>query len=160
MLYMQVMRTRQSSAAAAADVRDIQGCTCLRLRRATRRMTRLYDHALEPAGITITQFGVLGHLHYRDGIGMGVLADWIGMDPTTLNRTLKPLLDRGLIHNGPDPQDRRVRAVSITLSGRAKLLEAVPLWRQAQGAVEAAVSQPTVLALNGLLDLSMAKIAA
>jgi DNA-binding MarR family transcriptional regulator len=140
------------------DVREVQGCTCLRLRRAARRVTRLYDRALEPAGLTITQFGLLAHLHHRDGMGMGALAEWVGMDPTTLNRALKPLLTGSLVRVGAHPQDGRVRAVGITAAGRAKLRDAVPLWRRAQDAVEGAVGGPAVLALNGLLDLAAARV--
>lgn len=35
------------------EIRAIMGCTCLRMRRAARRVTQLYDHALEPAGLTV-----------------------------------------------------------------------------------------------------------
>lgn len=36
------------SAASNLDLRQLRGCTCL----SPRRITRLYDHALEPAGIS------------------------------------------------------------------------------------------------------------
>jgi len=148
----------KQSAGDLVDISQVQGCTCLRLRRATRQVTRLYDRALEPADITVTQFGILAHLHCRDDIAMGTLADWIGMDPTTLSRTLKPLLARDWIRIGADPEDRRIRAIRITEAGRAKLREAIPMWSQAQQTVETIVGRPTVLALNGLLDLSAEKI--
>jgi hypothetical protein len=45
------------------DIQEISGCTCLRLRRAARQMTQIYDGALEPAGITVNQFGLLAKLH-------------------------------------------------------------------------------------------------
>ena len=45
------------------DFRRIMECTCMRMRRATRRVTQLYDRALEPAGLTVNQFGLLAYLH-------------------------------------------------------------------------------------------------
>ena len=44
------------------ELRKIMGCTCMRMRRATRRVTQLYDHALEPSGLTVSQFGLLAYL--------------------------------------------------------------------------------------------------
>ena len=39
-----------------------RGCTCLRLRKASRRVSQIYDQHLEPFGLTVTQYGVLGHI--------------------------------------------------------------------------------------------------
>ena len=145
------------------DVRAVLGCTCMHLRRTTRRVTQLYDQRLAPAGITAGQFGLLARLYGaklrgEDALSIGALADQHGMDPTTLNRNLKPLLSAGLVHDGHDPTDRRVRTVSLTDAGRQRLARAMPLWREAQQRVEAALGPEATLALNGLLDLSATKL--
>ncbi len=80
------------------------------------------------------------------------------MDPTTLNRSLKPLQAAGLIASGADPSDQRIRVVLITEEGSAKLRQALPLWRQAQAQIEQAIGIDTIVALNGLLELSYAKL--
>ena len=79
------------------------GCTCLRLRKASRRVSQIYDRALEPCGLTVTQYGLLGHIAAFDGIGVGALAARMVMDPTTLTRNLKPLLEQALVVLVPDP---------------------------------------------------------
>lgn len=157
----------QSGATPGADIdiRAAQRCTCMHLRRATRRVTQLYDQLLAPAGVTSGQFGLLARLHGaalggETGLSIGILADQHGMDPTTLNRSLKPLLDAGLIRDGNDPADRRVRRVSLTASGRERLVAAMPLWREAQQRIDRALGMEATLALNGLLDLSVAKLTA
>src|SRR5262245_47123862 len=139
----------------------MMGCTCLRLRRATRRVTQLYDHALQPAGLTINQFGLLAYLQgatlaRSNALSIGTIAEWLGMDPTTLNRNLKPLIARGLVRTTPDPADGRVRIVRTTDKGPRALLKAVPLWREAQAEVETALGSKATTALNDLLDLSSA----
>jgi DNA-binding MarR family transcriptional regulator len=139
--------------------RDVMNCTCLRMRRATRRLTQIYDSALEPAQLTVSQFGLLANLYQPhsgepSGLSIGVTAQRLGMDPTTLMRTLKPLIARGLIKNVPDPADARVRIVRLTAKGERALRKALPLWRQAQQHVEAALGLEATRALNGLLDLS------
>jgi DNA-binding MarR family transcriptional regulator len=139
------------------DVREIAGCTCLKLRRTTRRISRIYDRALQPTGLTISQFGLLAHLHGaqlagHDRLAIGALAELVGADPTTLNRNLKPLQVQGLIADKPDPADLRVRGVYITAKGHARLARAVPFWRQAQTRVETAIGGEAAASLRGLLD--------
>jgi DNA-binding MarR family transcriptional regulator len=147
------------------DLQKIMGCTCLRMRRATRRVTQLYDHALEPAGLTVNQFGLLGYLHGASfapahASSIGTIAEWLGMDPTTLNRNLKPLLAKGMVNNATDPADGRVRIVRITEKGSRALRQALPRWRQAQAEVEKAIGAKSIADLNTLLDLSSSKLCA
>jgi DNA-binding MarR family transcriptional regulator len=143
---------------------EIMGCACLRMRRASRQLTQIYDHGLAQSGLTINQFGLLAQLYgvnlaRSTGFPVGVLAERLGTDPTTLNRTLKPLKTRGLVRDSSDPDDARVRIVRITDKGQRELLKAMPLWRQAQAHVEKALGTKSLLALNELLDLSTAKLA-
>src|SRR5262245_37430124 len=144
------------------DIREIAQCSCLRLRRTTRRITQIYDRLLAPSGLTVNQFGLLAHLYgaslRREMLAISTLAERVGMDPTTLTRSLKPLQCHGFIANGTDPADRRARPVLITEAGIAKMRQAVPLWRKAQGHIDAALSTEIGIALNGLLELSYAKL--
>jgi DNA-binding MarR family transcriptional regulator len=146
------------------DIREISGCACLSARRAGRQLTQIYDRALKPAGLTVNQFGLLAKLYGaslvgRQGLSIGVLAERLGMDPTTLNRNLKPLAARGLVADRVDPEDRRVRAILITSKGLAKLRKAVPFWRRAQTRIQKALGVEATLALGSLLDLASAKLA-
>jgi DNA-binding MarR family transcriptional regulator len=139
-------------------------CACSELRRAGRRVTQLYDQALEPAGLTIGQFGLLAHLaaaasSNARGIAIGALADARGMDPTTLTRNLKPLVAKGWIVEAKDPEDRRVRALILSPSGRKKYLDAAPLWQSAQAQLRALLGADTLQSLLDLLEVSLAKIA-
>jgi len=147
------------------DLKKIMGCTCLRMRRATRRVTQVYDRALEPAGLTVNQFGLLGYLlgasrAPAQALSIGSIAEWLGMDPTTLNRNLKPLLAKGMVRNAADPADGRVRIVRITDKGLRALRQALPRWRSAQADVEKVIGARSIAELNALLDLSASKLRA
>jgi DNA-binding MarR family transcriptional regulator len=140
------------------DLQDVMDCTCLRIRRTTRLMTQIYEHALEGIGLTINQFGLLANLygvdHFRStGLSIGALSERLGTDPTTLNRTLKPLAAKRLVKTTPSPEDARRRIVCITHDGKREFLEAIPLWRRAQARVEGALGTKTKSTLNNLLDL-------
>ncbi len=148
---------------AARD--ELVDCTCMRLRKASRRITQIFDQALAPAGVTAPQFGLLAMLQEsaqgrEDGLPLGVLAERMGMDPTTLNRNLKPLQAQGFLATEPDARDRRVRLVRLTEAGVASLMQALPLWREIRERVRVQVGVETLVALNGLLDLATLKLAA
>jgi len=148
---------------ALKDLREVMGCPCLRIRRASRHITQLYDHVLAEAGLTANQFGLLAYLFRAassegGGLSIGSLAEQAGVDPTTLNRNLKPLETKRLIADAPAAADSRVRVVSITKKGQMVLQKAFPLWRKARKDVERALGAPELAKLNELLDLAAAKV--
>ena len=147
------------------DVREMLGCTCMRMRRANRTITQIYDQQLAAEGLTSSQFGMLARLHGaslkgKPALPIGTLADLHGIDPTTLTRNLKLLLAAKLVRAGRDDTDRRIRTVALTDAGRKRLIRALPEWRKAQQRIETALGTEAMLALNGLLDLSNAKLPA
>jgi DNA-binding MarR family transcriptional regulator len=140
------------------DIRDVAGCTCLWLRRTGRMATQVYDAHLQPAGLTIGQFGVMAQVYgcslWRLPLTMKELSNAIGLDPTTLNRTLKPLEAHKLVSTAPDHRDRRARCIQLTTSGRERLAQAMPLWRAADNELRRTIGFEATLALNGLLTLA------
>jgi DNA-binding MarR family transcriptional regulator len=113
-------------------------CNCTALRKATRRVTQLYDSALEPCGLRTTQRSILSHIARIGTSPIGELADALVMDRGALTHTLKPLERDGFVKISVDPEDRRNRLVALTASGRAKLAESEALWARAQQDFEAA----------------------
>jgi len=107
-------------------------CTCLRLRKLTRRVTQLYDQIMEPCGLTGQQFGLLSNLRRNPGISVGDLAVILAMDPTTLTRLLRPLEQKGFVAIVAPKEDRRRRVLKLTDVGLDALKAAYPLWKQAQ----------------------------
>lgn len=120
--------SRMSTARTAAPS---PACTCGRLRRATRALTQLYDDAMAPAGLRVTQFSLLRTLT-RDGpLTIGELASRQLLDRTALSRNLDPLLDRGLVEVVRG-RDARTKEVAISRKGAAALRAAEPYWMRAQ----------------------------
>ena len=91
----------------------------------------MYDTALKPSGVKITQFGILRLLNAYPGLTTGDMAEALVMDSTTLTRTLKIIQESGWIDATPG-QDRRQRHWTITAAGQERLREATPLWKEAQ----------------------------
>jgi DNA-binding MarR family transcriptional regulator len=135
------------------------GCTCLRLRKAARRVSQIYDSYVEPYGLTITQFGLLAHLRVLPGVSVSALAAKLVMDPTTLTRNMKPLAKKGLVAFRTDPEDRRTRALNLTAKGRETFRAAKPAWAKAQRHVEEALGNADVGVLHTALEGALARLA-
>lgn len=128
------------------------GCTCLRLRKATRQVTQIYDQHLAEFGLTVTQFSLLGHLRVMTGVSIGALADVMVMDPTSLTRALRPLERQGLVELKPDPVDRRARGVHVTEAGRSAYGHARAGWQRAQDQIGDVLGVGGLPTLNAALD--------
>ena len=94
-------------------------------------MTRLYDDILRPSGLRATQFSLLTVVRLLGEATIGGLAEAAVMDRTTLTRNLKLLAAAGLIMIR-EGADARVREVTLTAAGRARLAAAEPRWALAQ----------------------------
>ena len=113
-------------------------CHCTELRKASRRISQLYDAALAPSGLKTTQRAILAEIGRSEPTTVGSLADALVMDAGGLAHTLKPLTREKLVTIAVDPQDRRNRLISLTRLGRSKLRESDALWEAAQRSFEAA----------------------
>lgn len=127
------------------------GCSCTALRKATRRISQLYDTALAPSGLKTTQRAILAQIGRSEPTTVGELAEALVMDSGALAHTLKPLERDSLVAVAVDPGDRRNRLITLTRRGRAKLAETDILWAKAQRGFEAALGRAESKALREVL---------
>lgn len=154
-VYTSIVRRNQDLNQAGLPVLP---CACANLRRAARAVTRLYNQALRPAGIGITQFTLLMALGLTDEISQGQLAELLALDSTTLTRVLSLVGKRRWVQIR-EGKDRRHRLVSLTAAGREKLRQSTPRWTQAQENLQKAVGRDTFVQLGGLLSVTAARSA-
>jgi DNA-binding MarR family transcriptional regulator len=140
---------------------EVSRCNCTALRKASRRISQLYDTALAPSGLKTTQRAILAQIGRSERTTVGELAEALVMDSGALAHTLKPLERDGLIAVAVDPNDRRNRLITLTRRGRTKLAETDALWAKAQRGFEAAFGRADSEALReGLRFLISADFAA
>ena len=108
-----------------------QTCAAFNLRKAMRAVSQLYDDALRPIGLRGTQFTLLTAIRLMQPATVNEIAASLGMDRTTLTRNLRPLEREGLIRIS-EGADRRVREITLTKEGGARLGRAYPLWKEVQ----------------------------
>jgi DNA-binding MarR family transcriptional regulator len=116
-------------------------CLCLHLQRAARAISRRFDAALKPVGLTNGQFSLLMSLNRPEMPGVpkatvGSVADLLGVDRTTLTAAVRVLHSRGLLSVEPEAEDRRVKVMRLTAAGRRSLALATPIWELENGALE------------------------
>src|SRR5258705_4994988 len=117
-------------------------CNCTELRKASRRISQLYDTALAPSGLKTTQRAILAEIERSEPTTVGSLADALVMDAGGLAHTLKPLTREKLVSIAVDPQDRRNPLISLSRLGRSKPRKSDALWEAAQRSFETAVGAP------------------
>jgi DNA-binding MarR family transcriptional regulator len=118
------------------ELGDNNRCNNTALRKATRRVSQLYDSVLAPTGLRSTQRSILINIARFGSPTMGQLAASLVLDRSALGHNLKPLEREGFIVLDVDPDDRRSRLAKLTKKGESKLRETAVLWQAAQNRFE------------------------
>ena len=112
-------------------------CYCTQFRRSANQLTGIYDEALRPVGLKITQFSLLRALERLGTATYNEIAAEAALDKTTISRNLKILINAGWVSVSVDPeQDARYRLARLSKAGVKKLRSAEPYWSVAQRRVE------------------------
>jgi DNA-binding MarR family transcriptional regulator len=134
---------------AAAEL--LSFCNNATLRKAARRMGKLYDAVLEPSGLKATQCSLLTQIYDLGNPTMAELAKSLLMDLSATRHSLGPLIRDGLVLLRVDAKDRRIKRVVLTPAGVAKFEEAIQLWRKAQDRFEQALGSARAAELRSEL---------
>ena len=132
-----------------------QGCTNLKLRQLMRRVARHYDAEVGKTGLKGTQYSLLSYVVKLGPMRPVDLAAAMGIEPSTLTRNLRPLIDAGWVALGPGA-DARSRLVEATDAGREKRVEAQRRWRTAQEGINRMLGTDRVVLLHAMLDECLA----
>ena len=120
-------------------------CICGRLRRASRTLSRLYDAALAPVGLTVNQFSILRNLAQLDLPSLNEIAERTAHEKSAMWRTLQPMIRQGWVAAEPG----RVQRFTLTGAGRERLDLARPIWMETQGRVSQTLGERE----SALIDL-------
>jgi MarR family transcriptional regulator, transcriptional regulator for hemolysin len=74
----------------------------------------VYDHFMQPYGLTRAQWRVLGALFRQDGLTQRELCDRMEIGAVTLSGLIDRLEAQGWAQRREDPKDRRVKRVWLT----------------------------------------------
>ncbi|MFO0880005.1 MAG: MarR family winged helix-turn-helix transcriptional regulator [Gemmataceae bacterium] len=103
----------------------------MRLRLLNRVVTNLYDDALRPLGLKVSQLNILIVTAKLGLARPAQVCDILQLDASTLSRNVKPLQAQGWLEVVPD-EDARAQPFQLTAKGQRLIEKAVPAWEEAQ----------------------------
>ena len=117
---------------ATASIDRISGtCIAVRLRLLNRVVTNLYDDALRPLGLKVSQLNILVVTAKLGLARPARVCDLLQLDASTLSRNVKPLQAHGWLEVVPD-EDARAQPFRLTAQGKRLIEKAIPAWEKAQ----------------------------
>jgi len=125
-------------------------CYCINLRRAANAVTDLYNRVLLPIGLTVSQYSLLINIGRLKACSVSDLAGYVGLERTTLVRSLKPLFKLKYIEDVSE-KGRRSRLLKVTGAGQQVLHQGELLWRTAQAELEQKVGKEKLEQLSEIL---------
>jgi DNA-binding MarR family transcriptional regulator len=106
-------------------------CIAVRLRLLNRVVTNLYDDALRPLSLKVSQLNILV-VTARLGLARPAqVCDILQLDTSTLSRNVERMRAHGWLEVVPD-QDARTQPFRLTAQGKRLIEKAVPAWEEAQ----------------------------
>lgn len=119
-------KTRRTDARAA-----LEACAGWNVRLAARRITQFLEQRMEGSGLSFAQFGLMAEIASAADDTITALAEHMGLDQSTLSRTLRTLEGDGLVEIAIVESDQRKRMVWLTEKGAHRLEASLASWRQA-----------------------------
>ena len=122
-------------------------CIAVSLRLLTRAVTKIYNHALRPHGLTVGQMNILVAASLMGQARQQDICRVLFLDKSTLSRDLTRMRERGWISESPG-DDARSSVISVTALGGRLLEKAIPAWEHAQQEATALLGAQDVAALG------------
>jgi DNA-binding MarR family transcriptional regulator len=122
-------------------------CIALRLRSLNRVVTNLYDDALRPVDLKVSQLNILVVTAKLGLAQPAKVCDILQLDASTLSRNVERMRAKGWLE-AVAGEDARTQPFRLTAEGRKLLERAVPAWEQAQRHASAVLGDEGIALLN------------
>jgi DNA-binding MarR family transcriptional regulator len=106
-------------------------CIAVKLRLLNRVVTNLYDDALRPLGLKVSQLNILVVTAKLGLAQPAKVCDILHLDTSTLSRNVERMRARDWLEVVPG-EDARTQPFRLTSQGQNLLERAVPAWEKAQ----------------------------
>jgi len=134
------MSTDETDDLIAAVSRD---CIANKVRLLNRAVTALYDAALRPHGLKISQMSVLVTVQVLGRPSPGAVGRALHMEKSTLSRNVDRMRSRGWL-DAAATEDGRATELFVTPAGRRLLRKVHPAWSAAQERAAELLGEPGV----------------
>jgi DNA-binding MarR family transcriptional regulator len=126
------MTDAMEAEAVQAMIDKIAGeCVAVRLRMLNRVVTNIYDDALRPLDLKVSQMNILVAAAKMGTARPLEVCEYLHLDVSTLSRNVERMKARGWLEVVP-AEDGRSQPFRLTRQGWKLLEKAVPAWSEAQ----------------------------
>ena len=146
-----MMLTKQSSSPSESLTPHLLKDFVFVVNKVSERINRQIESVTVPLGLNLKQYGLLMLLQNEGSLSQIVVSQRVGLDRTSVMRTVDVLEARGLVRRDPDPTDRRKHSVTLTETGEALLAQSQAEVRQTEHDFAAALSEQEKVQLMSLL---------
>jgi DNA-binding MarR family transcriptional regulator len=134
-------------------------CVAVRLRLLNRVVTNIYDDALRPLDLKVSQMNILVATAKMNTARPTEVCQFLHLDVSTLSRNVERMKARGWLEVVPD-EDGRSQPFRLTPHGRKLLEKAILVWSDAQKQVRKVLGDGFVEQLNESVSRVRKEIAA
>jgi len=124
------------------------------LMKAMRALTRYATAGIEETGLSLTDFGVLEVLLNKGPLPVNTIGPIVNLTPGSISIAVDRLFAKGLVTRDESTEDRRVRIVALTVSGRSLIASA---FRKHAGQMRKVFSELSQDELRGL-EVALKKV--
>src|SRR3954470_6459222 len=122
--------------------------------KAMRALTRYATAGIEETGLGLSDFGVLELLLNKGPLPVNTIGPIVDLTPGSISIAVDRLFAKGLVTRVESGEDRRVRIVDLTQSGKDLI---VPAFRKHSGQMRTVFSELSPGELRGL-EMALKKV--
>lgn len=122
-------------------------CIAVRVRLINRAVTALYDEALRPFGLRVSQENILVAVVRLGEARPAEVCRLLRIEKSTFSRDVEVMKGKGWLESDP-PAGGRNQVLRVTPAGLDLLVRSQPAWESAQSEASRLIGGPDVLALR------------
>ena len=122
-------------------------CIAVRVRLINRVITALYDEALRPHGLRISQANILAAIAHMGEVRPAEISLILRIEKSTLSRDVELMKQNGWVESDP-PTGGRNQTIRLTTQGQKLLVKIQPSWERAQAQAKVLVGEDGEAALR------------
>lgn len=115
-------------------------CLAVRIRLLNRTVTSIFDEALRPLGVKVSQLNVLMVVAKRGPMSPGDVARRLNMEKSTLSRNVDRMRTHGWLKVSEGDSGNK-QILELGSPGRKLIEKSLPFWKKAQAQTEALLGQ-------------------
>jgi DNA-binding MarR family transcriptional regulator len=138
---------RERNAAKIPIETIAEQCIAVRLRMLSRGVTKIYNRALRPYGLMVSQMNILVAVSCLGEARQQDVCQALHLEKSTLSRDVGRMRSQGWLEEVPG-DDGRTALLKITPAGRRLLEKAIPAWQRAQEQTVALLGERELITLS------------